>query len=353
MTESTPTVWQAKPAAMRDLILLALHQRGGVILDGSTGRVASRIREYYSIPDSKATGTCISNVLHQLTLEGVITRRMNDAGTRTYDISLVTPLTDEEATLLAAARADNLARFTASTPRTAPEQLIHDCSVAYAALQKLARSPEQRVDVHGNVALNVTGVIQSVGVPRSASRAIKYYLREMGLARALSAVDNNPHSQLWWWRVSDQPLDTNRLRELASGDKSYEAKCAEKSGTPKAGPVTVTRVEASAPALVNPTPVASTPLHESVPAAQPDETDPVEALVAIAEDLERENTRLTGENAGLHQQLTTQQTDRESEAEGLKARIRELEEALGSRRQTSDHVRKLIDRLGGKRTPTS
>ncbi len=351
--------------ALRDLILLELHTRGPIT--DESGQVTSRIRRSFGLPNSPSSNQRITNVVAQLAAEDVIIRRMNDQGTRTYGIELVQPLADDVVTALAAARATNLAVLVGATPQNELDQLIHDCSITYAALQRLARDPERRVDAHGNIAINVAGVIKLVGLPRSASRAIKYYLREMGLAYSLTAVDKDRNSLLWWWRVTNKPLNIDQLRALATGDRSYEATHMARKGIPRASEVTVRYVEPvvrstdgvnDAPPVTdsippNPTPIECPPSVTTTGVT--DDVDPFEALVETAEKLEEENEGLHTQIDELRRQIEdlqathteamdSLQASHAEEVAGLKEQIRQLEATLGARRTISDRALGIIAR---------
>lgn len=339
MAEATLT-WQAKEAALRDLILLALYRHDGIIID-DTGKVSSKLRGFIGIPESKRNGTYLSSVMQKMELVRLITRRMNDQRTRTYDIALVGTLTDLQVHEFEAQEEANKARFRCDAPDTPAEddtmsdldRLVQECLKSYEALQRAAKEAT-RVVSGGNVALNATGVLLSVGIPRGRGRRIRYYLRQLGLAIAQSQIPGD--DQLWWWTISDKPLNCERLRELATGSKSYEATRPSRSGVPEAGPVTVRRVE---PTVTTSRP-AATPavLGRRRAETQPVMVeDPVAALVEIVERLE--------------EQLHTQQAGHEEEVAGLKARIRELEGKLGERQAANRRASDVIARLG--RTATS
>jgi hypothetical protein len=332
------SVWQAKEAALRDLVLLALYRRDGIVID-ETGHVASRLREYIGIPSSKRNGTYISSVMQKMDQVHLIERRMDDRRTRTYSISLVGTLTVEQIRQFEALEAGNKSRFTGDAQTSDDsssdlEQLVRECDTAYAALQRAAKE-SARVTSGGCVALNATGVFLAIGIPRQRGRRIKYYLRLLGLASSQSQVAGD--EQLWWWIVSDKSLNCEQLRQLATGDGSYEIAQARRNGTPEAGPVTVRQAEPlTRPAV---TPAVLDRKHVAAVQSPVVTADPLTALIDIAERLERENGM-------LHEQLRTQQVDHEKEVDGLKERIRELERRLGERQQASRRASDVIARLG-------
>ena len=348
MTEASVISWQSKEAALRDLILLALYRHDGIIID-DTGKVSSKLRGFIGIPESKRTGTCLSTVMQKMELVRLITRRMNDQRTRTYDITLVGTLTMEQIREFEALEEANKSRFRCDTPDTPLEdeamsdldRLVQECLKSYGALQHAAKEAT-RVTSGGTVALNATGVLLAVGIPRARGRRIRYYLRLLGLVVSQSQIPGD--DQLWWWTISDKPLNCERLRELATSDKSYEATHANRSGVPQAGPVTVRQVEPTATGRPAVTPAVLNRARATVVMQPVVEEDPLEALAAIAERLDKEN----GE---LRERLSSQEFSHQEEVAGLKEQIRALEEQLGTRQQASRRANELIARLG--RTATS
>lgn len=335
----TPVTWQSKEAALRDLILLALHRRDGIVID-DTGRVASKLRGFIGIPESKRNSTYLSSVMQKMELARLITRRMNDQRTRTYNVALVGTLTDTQVQQFEALEEGNKSRFQCDTPTNEDstsdlDRLVQECQDAYAALQRAAKE-SRRVTSGGCVALNVTGVFLAIGISRQRSKRIKHYLRLLGLAISQSRVAGE--EQLWWWTVSDKSLNCEQLRQFATGDKSYETVQARHHGTPEAGPVTVRQVE---PAMARPavTPAVLDRRHTTPVTPPVIEEDPLEALTAIVE-------RLDEENGTLREQLSSQEARHQKKVAGLEEQIRTLEGQLGTRQQASQRANELIARLG-------
>jgi len=340
----SPVTWQSKEAALRDLILLALYRRDGIVID-DTGRVASKLRGFINIPESKRNSTYLSSVMQKMELAHLISRRMNDQRTRTYDVALVGTLTDVQVQQFEALEEGNKSRFQCDAPTDEDgtsdlDRLIQECQDAYAALQRAAKE-SKRVTSGGCVALNVTGVFLAIGISRQRSKRIKHYLRLLGLAISQSQVAGE--EQLWWWTVSDKPLNCEQLRRFAMSDKSYETVQARRHGTPEAGPVTVRQTESTATRPVV-TPAVLDRKHTTPVAPPVIEEDPLEALAAIVE-------RLDKENGALREQLSSQETSHQQEVAGLKEQICTLEELLSTRQQASQRANELIARLG--RTATS
>jgi hypothetical protein len=252
---TTPILWTPKPAALRDLILLMLHKQGAII-DG-TGRVASRIREYFTLPDTKTINTQLSEVLGLMEQTKLIKRSMNEGRTRTYGIELLQELTAIDAAKLEESHKANLALFIGTTDDCEVNltELGRQCQLAYRELQGAA-SRALRRDTSGRVAINVKGVLKAIGITGEPERRLRYYLKELGLICSHNQCDDTS-AQLWWWTISTDPLDAAKLRSMASGERSFEAsqerRKRERSGTPEAGPVTVRKVETE-PATKAPAP---------------------------------------------------------------------------------------------------
>jgi hypothetical protein len=325
-----------------------LHKQGAII-DG-TGRVASRIREYFTIPDTKTINTQISEVLGLMEQTKLITRSMNEGRTRTYGIELVEQLTADAAEQLEAAQGSNVALFIGAKTESSEVNLVEltrQCQLAYRELQgAAARAP--RRDTSGRVAINAAGVLKAVGIGTVAAKPLRYYLKELGLIRSHNQCDDT-NAQLWWWTISAEPIDVAKLRDLASGDRSFEAaqerRKRERTGTPEASPVTIRRIgegvtspgsqgtedkvttEQQPPALApKPSPRPSRPPAD----AQPIQTveDPMEALLGII--------------AKLKAQLADQSESHAKELAAKDERIDELQQLLASRRATDARVSAVI-----------
>jgi len=349
MTQSPTVTWTPKQAALRDLILLMLHQRGGIV-DG-TGRAASRIREYYTIPDTKTNGTSISEVLGLMEQAKLIVRRMDEGRTRTYGVELTSPLTDDDIARLETSRASNVALFIGGKIEASEGnlvELVRLCQVAYRELQGAAdRAP--RRDASGRVAINAAGVLQAIGIGKIAAKPLRYYLKELGLICSHNQCDDTD-ARLWWWTISTDPLDAAKLRNLATGEKSFEKASArrsrERTGVPEAGPVTIRRIDGATSAAGDgkerdqqtvtprPGPPPGRPVAAPSVTAQVTDEDPTTALLAIIN--------------GLEAQLADKD---EAHAKVLRAKddeIAELREQLNARPPVDPRVAEVLARYGNK-----
>lgn len=350
---TTPILWTPKPAALRDLILLMLHKQGAII-DG-TGRVASRIREYFTLPDTKTINTQLSEVLGLMEQTKLIKRSMNEGRTRTYGIELLQELTAIDAAKLEESHKANLALFIGTTDDCEVNltELGRQCQLAYRELQGAA-SRALRRDTSGRVAINVKGVLKAIGITGEPERRLRYYLKELGLICSHNQCDDTS-AQLWWWTISTDPLDAAKLRSMASGERSFEAsqerRKRERSGTPEAGPVTVRKVETE-PATKAPTPegtgatkVSESPARTARPGPRPGQRataakapqtvdDPIEALLGIVARLE---TQLTDEREAHGKELAAKDEE-----------IAELQQKLAARQATDPRVAAVIARFSGE-----
>ena len=248
MTDDTTIQWPPRMAALRDLFLLALERQDGIITDG-TGRVASRLRELCQLGNSNSLTGTISETLRLMDETGLIRRQIDDKHTRTYSIELLRRLDEAEFAALADDETTTRSRLLGSSlasrlpEDTDPElvKLVERCSDGYAAIIHATRDDKVR-QLGTLYALNVTGILRSRGIPVADIRRIKYYLRELGLAKADHAVDGD--SQLWWWSVSTRTLKCDSLLHLATGPRSYE-NTRHGGSAAASGPVTVRRIEKS------------------------------------------------------------------------------------------------------------
>jgi len=352
VTNPQPGQWTPKTAALRDLILLMVHQQGGIV-DG-TGRVASRIREYFTIPDSKTNNTCISEVLGLMAQDKLIVRRMDERRTRTYGVELTSPLSEVDVRQLEEAREDNLVMLIGGKTdgEISLTQLTRQCQQGYRELQEAAKRSLRR-DTSGRVAINATGVLKAIGISGETARRIRYYLKELGLIRSHTKCDDTD-AQLWWWTISDDPIDSGKLRNLASGEHSFEnnqeRQRRSRTGTPEASPVVVRKIDDSQaapvtsdatvdttvvrPAAAKPAPPRERSSGQVVAAETRSADDPVEALLVIIGRLEG---RLE-EQTEIHRK----------ELEAKDGEIVELREQLAARQAVDDRAAAVIARFSGK-----
>lgn len=347
--------WEPKRAALRDLVLLALHRRAGSI-KSERGRVSSALREDCSVPESATNRKCVSDVLRGMEQDGLVSK--TTVAKRTFAVALVRPLSEEEVIRLEAAEMANRAFFIelstadAGTPAevgVTAEQIIDklaaDCEKAYQALCKAADTAERETS-QGRVAINGPEVLTAVGIRSNRAKEVRYYLAQFGLAKAVK-----PHehiSSLWWWEVSRQPLDTERLRRMASGERSYENHRAHTrrpalpedgprerafaGRTPSVlpdylcGPVTVRHVKP--PVAAEPEPVVATEQAQPI-----SDADRIDALIGIIERLERESRELQDTVDRL-----------EGEKSELQTAVNELRAELEQRAVTTDRADAVIAR---------
>lgn len=211
--------WTRKQAAMRDLILRMLCGSGGVLLD-SSGGIPSRIREHYGIPTSKQASTCISEVLGLMERSALVKREMNGARTCTYSIELTSPPHPTRVIELEFHRASNLRTFlgSAADPE-GPERVLEEVQVGYAAIQTGAQAAEHR-NSEGQVAINVTRLLEEAGYVGRRARRIRYYLRTLNLIK--SGRKHEDDQKLWMWSVSDEKIPLHRLMALIVGEQNFE-----------------------------------------------------------------------------------------------------------------------------------
>jgi len=360
MTEGTVVAWTPMMGTMRDLILEALHANGGVIHD-EKGRVAGRLRELIGAPNEKNSNQRISNVLRQLTTEGTIIRIQK--AKRTYDIRLVQPCTEDEATTLSTAQSDNLSILGGTAPLSEIDRLIHDCQRAYEGLQDAADKATRFMD-NGVVVIDPIAVLLAAGITtRTRAGAIKYYLRRLGLAYSVADAQESDRRRWWWFvgRAEKQPFRAENLRAMATSNTiSYEAQRMAKSGTPWASEVTVRRVEPvtalgdadicdELAAATDDAPQDSTTIEQLEPtmASTFEDDELYKRLVDIAERLECKNERLSAINEELRREAEVQQAAHASEVAALKGEITVLQKRPALDREILDRAHRLIARNDG------
>jgi hypothetical protein len=234
--------WQPKLAALRDLFLLVLYRSEGHIIEDESGKVASILRERAGIPDTKLNGSHASHVLKLMKDSGLIKREMIAGGKGTRKVTLDQFLPPSMITTLVAGEKANRLFFTHGEVEAVPEvpservaavtvvtpddrygQLFADVSKSLAAIRTAAATTERRTN-HGLVIINVADILRSVGIKGRRAEEIRYYLKMLGLVKAVRQSDEKVgRFYLSWWEVSsDKPLDPRRLREWASGEHSFE-----------------------------------------------------------------------------------------------------------------------------------
>ncbi len=342
---------EPKRVALRNLILLALHRRGNSIRNES-GRVSSEIREMCGIPDSRTNRKYVSDVLRDLVQDGLATK--STTARRTFAVALVQGLSEEEVAKLQAAEAANHAFFaelsavdanTVSPEQQILDKLVEDCETAYEALCKAADAAERTTN-QGLAGINGAETLREVGIRGRRAEEVRYYLRRLGLAKAMRVCDKS--AGLWWWQVDGKGLDPARLRRMATGDHSYlHSKVHNGKGDPiedgprerrfagatpavlpadLCSPVTVRRVEPSVAA--EPESVVVTEQAQST-----SEVDRIDALVGIIERLERESREV---------QDTVDRLEREKGE--LQTAVNELRAELEQRAVTTDRADAVIAR---------
>jgi hypothetical protein len=366
-------VWEPKKAAMRDLILLALcNAEGSEIVDRPSGQINSILRERIGIPSTKNNMTTISNVLLMMEQDGYINR--DKGNKRTYGISLARVLSAETIADLRISEGANKFHFTQHDAAEAPSEqrettvvphdhkyalLVEDCGRALDAIRKAARTAKHRTN-HDLVVINVNRALQNIGIRGPRAEEIRYYLRQLGLAKAMGQSDIKAgRVYLWKWQVDlDTPLDDDRLQRLASGDSSYERHKAYGQGRNPledgarertfagdapavlpdhlVGPVVVTRVTTTQvrteEAAVT-TETTATVRQETSPSA----TDPLAELLVIIDQLEADKRGLEARI----EELTAAHAD---EVRGLNERIDTLTAQLNARRESVEKAQQVIAR---------
>lgn len=336
--------WQLKQVAMRGLVLLALYESGGAVTD-DTGHVAARLRDWCGIPDTANNAKYISTVLQRLADEGTIRRKVDDARKRTYSVELLVLLNAETVANLRADKVSNAAQFASKSegktedeePTPEMDALIRECTLAWNAIVRAAESPVRREGEF--VALSVSAVLKTVGIYGVAAKRTRYYLRVMGYIKSSRRVEGE--SYLYWWRINIGSLDCDKLRELATGHRSFERWEAMQGGAAAAGPVTVTQVETAD--------LVALDKSDSEPLTSPASRTRLEAVIKLAERLERELGESHRENRALQEQLRTQRSDHEKEVAGYEAELTEMRERLGIAQRAAD----LLARIGSGNTSAS
>jgi hypothetical protein len=358
MTDDTQ--WQPRLAALRDLFLLALERQDGIITD-DTGRVASRLRELCQLGSSNSLTGTISEALRLMDEAGLIRRQVDDKHTRTYSIELLQRLDKEELAALAktetATRSSVLGSSLASRlpDDTDPElvKLVEQCSDSYAAIVHATRDDKVR-QLGALYALNVTGILRGRGIPTADIRRIKYYLRELGLAKADHAVDGD--AQLWWWSVSTKALKCDSLLRLASGTRSYEHTRRGATATAD-NPVTTRRI-GDAPAGTSQRASAAEDDRPAATAARPGPppgrraaAQPVVAQTTGGDTVGKLLGIITGLEARVEELTDAAETAEKEYRQALETKdgeIAELRRRLAEQQQTDERAASVLAKYGSK-----
>lgn len=338
-TTGTDVRWARKQAAMRDLILRMLCGSGGVLLD-SSGGIPSRIREHYGIPTSKQISTCISEVLGLMERSALVKREMNGARTCTYSIELANPLNPAQVIELEFYRASNLRTFLGSGPDPdGPERVLEEVQAGYAAIQTGAQTAEHR-NSEGQVAINVTRLLEEVGYVGRRARRIRYYLRTLNLIK--SGRKHEDDQKLWMWSVSDEEIPLHRLMALIVGEQDFdswdEQQQARKRARDAEGPDDKpARPVVAAKPGPPPGRRAATPKPTASPATDETEASTTDRLLGII-------ARLEAQVEGLQTEAKTTDENHRKELRAKDDEIAGLRRQLGERQQIDERVAGVLAR---------
>lgn len=317
-------------AAASRLLLLAVHRKGGA-LDDSTGRLAEMLRKVCGIENTKGNRALIAKMLRHLEDCGTLELRASEGRRRFYGATLVLELGAERISALERAEDADKALFrsrdgAADVPEGSGKDeggedikaLITGCQATYAALQDAAARAEQRAPDTGAVAINATASLAAVDITREAGWKFRYYLGKLGLITSLEKVEDT--SRLWWWLISDEPLDTARLVELT---RSSPYRNRRSRGADPVAP------SAESVTGVKPTPPKPSDLDKRRQHAKPPSTtgsgtsdNTVAALASIIEELEEkliQEKRGRQQDANEHQEEVTKLQTRITALEAEKA----------------------------------
>ena len=360
--------WEPKQAALRDLILLALHHCEGHELKSDDGKVSALLLVECGIPHSAGAVKLASRVSQLMEKGGFVVRDV--ISRRTHAIRLRTPLDAMRVKLLQGKEAENRRYFTREVAPSAQSlhgewftPLYDDCVKALKQLRKKASAAEVTLS-SGLVALSGSEALRLAGITdKKRSEEVRYYLKCLKLARAVRKYENDLF--LWCWKVDpDKEVDKEKLYKLATGQQSFTAK---RTRAAMAGEVTVRRVT-PAPGVSQAEPEAAElplpepePVDEEARLVQPEEAvasseidDPMEKMASIVEELEQRLEELgrllqqaqeaATERERVHREAIDELTRKhKEELDVLKQKVQELELAARPARATS-RVRRIIER---------
>jgi hypothetical protein len=359
MTETPVAVtWQPKTTAGRDMILLVLSQQDGVVRD-EKGFVTARMVELCGIPDTPNNRSMISNVLKLMEQDGYIIRDTRE-NKRTYEVVLETPVSEGRLEELRAALARNQKFFetpeqdvaTPDDDSVHPDptlaRLITDCTRGLTVIQGAADKATRQTDA-GRVVISVTGALRSIGIKGQWAREIRYYLRNLGLAKAIRKCEED--DKMWWWEVSDKSVNADALVALATGDDSFPNHLARQGKTYVEDGARERAFAGRAPAVLPSSlcsPVTVRKIGEpkegsaTPPPAEPaPSTDQIAALVRIIKGLEAQLASLRESHDAT---VAKMNADHAAELDKLQRQIDELKEAQASAAKVDSDAADVIAR---------
>lgn len=225
--------WEPKPAALRDLFLLVLYRAEGHSIGSDDGKVATILRERARVPHTKNNNHITSHVLLMMKDDGYISRQMTKSGRGTRGVVLTRLLTEEMVRELEVSESANLLYFTHDDVFSEPPEeekpfdtkqdeysdLVEACRAGLEAIRKASLTAERQTN-QGLAIINVTDILRGIGIRGKRVDEVRYYLRMLGLAHAVRKSETKG-DRCWWWEVSDKELDPDKLRKMASGERSY------------------------------------------------------------------------------------------------------------------------------------
>lgn len=350
-----------KPAAravgdMANLIVLILSEQPDYTIKDSAGYVSRQIRELGNVPDTPAIRSIISKAIKLLEDNGRIVRekpsrhrtvmiKLNTEGMNDHDFESLWNQSEVTRT-----RAHDIFRdVVEKTGEYSFDQLVEDCRKAYEAFQDAIRTaPEDdRMRSNAQAALvRGTSVLSELGLHGNRARIVRYYLKELNLAKTVDRVASRKYDWYWWANViefrpnvlRDRVKKDGQIWQPPKGVNPYRPWWEDTplvrrfaGDTPAVlpdslcGPVQVTKVkevEVMEKTVAEPAPAPEpVQIDEEKPVASPADVEkptPVRQLIAIIERLERKIKALQAGNEA-----------KDREIRQLKLDKKELEEALG------------------------
>jgi uncharacterized protein YukE len=362
--------WEPKVAAMRDLVLLALHEAGGTI-SSENGKASALLLEKCGVPHSRAAMGTLSTATRTMHSLGMIDRKNDPSSRRTFSFSLKQPLTEEEVGRLR--RKEGVMRelcSNSSRPSSVHNDgdwltpLYDDCVKAIGVLRTAFREAEKATPKLAVV--NARGVLKAVNIKGQRADEVLYYLKQLGIAKAAQQEDRF----LWWWEVSfEKELDREKLRKKATGRDAFEGedRSAPVEVSSQATPRTLAKLGSRQPEGETPRPVNGVSFVPTVifsapePAVQPKpelsepvvvssgeqpEEPPLKQLVALAEQLEADYAKSEEERQDLLRKLEdqAQEFDRER-SELMRKHAEAMKEGQQKYEATLSQLREKIETL--------